>query len=83
MSGSGLKNEFVTVLSISIVYSLCTRSYTRYINGVVGHQFGHGIHVQVGIGPPQVIQGPDLDKVDPGRIYSYVYVGILLYKYNT
>jgi hypothetical protein len=57
------------VLSISIVYVLVV---TLVLNGVVGHQFGHGIHVQVVIGPPQVVQGPDLDEVDPGRIYSYV-----------
>ena len=32
--GSGLKNEFVTVLSISIVYVLVV---TLVLNGVVGH----------------------------------------------
>ena len=51
-----------------MIFSIYVLVVTHVLNGVVGHQFGHGIHVQVGIGPPQVVHGSDLAEVVRVRI---------------
>ena len=45
-----ISTYIMTKTIVNLVYVLVV---THVINGVVGHQFGHGIHVQVGIGPPR------------------------------
>ncbi len=68
VSGSGLKNK-LNFVAIS-QFSQCVLVVKNVINGVVGHQFEHGIHVRVGLGPPQFTHGLHLAEVNRVPIWT-------------